>query len=79
MGCPAPEKLEIIRLVEQSHLRSVVRDRWRIDLRETGSSDLSLCGFLLVLQAALLNCVPFDPFHFQQDCLTAPEVEVGVG
>ncbi len=43
----------------------------------TGSSGFSLCGFLLVLQASFLDCFPFDPFSFQQDCLTAPEVHVG--
>ncbi len=32
---------------------------------------------LLVLQASFLDCVPFDPFSFQQDCLTPPEVHVG--
>jgi hypothetical protein len=42
-------------------------------------SGARLCGFLLVLQASLLDCVPFDPFSFQQDCLTAPEVHVGRG
>ena len=43
----------------------------------TGSSGFSLCDFLLVLQASFFDCVPFDPFSFQQDCLTAPEVHVG--
>jgi hypothetical protein len=42
----------------------------------TGSSGFSLCGFLL-LQASFLDCVAFDPFSFQQDCLTTPEVHVG--
>ena len=36
-----------------------------------------ICGFLLVLQASFLDCVAFDPFSFQQDCLTAAEVDVG--
>ena len=45
----------------------------------TGSSHFSLSGFLLVLQASFLDCVPFDPFPFQQDCLTSPEVHVGRG
>jgi hypothetical protein len=43
----------------------------------TGSSDFSLGGFLLMLQATFLDCVPFDPFSFQQDGLTASEVDVG--
>jgi len=30
-----------------------------------------------MLQASILDCVAFDPFSFQQDCLTAPEVHVG--
>ena len=30
-----------------------------------------------MLQASVLDCVAFDPFSFQQDCLTAPEVDVG--
>jgi hypothetical protein len=33
----------------------------------------------LVLQASFLDCVSFDSFSFQQDCLTAPEVHVGRG
>ena len=37
----------------------------------------SLGGFLLMLQATFLDCVPFDPFSFQQDGLAAPEVDVG--
>ena len=32
---------------------------------------------LLVLQAALRDCLSFDPFSFQQDGLAAPEVDVG--
>ena len=43
----------------------------------TGSSSFSLCGFLLMLQATFLDCFSFDPFSFQQDCLTASEVDVG--
>jgi hypothetical protein len=42
----------------------------------TGPSGFSLCGFLLVLQASILDCVAFDPFSFQQDCLGAAEVDV---
>jgi hypothetical protein len=37
---------------------------------------LSLCGVLLVLQAANLDCGWFDPFSFQQDFLGASEVDV---
>ena len=36
-----------------------------------------LCGGLAVLQAPLFECLSFDPFSFQQDGLTAPEVNVG--
>jgi hypothetical protein len=43
----------------------------------TGSSSFSLCGFLLMLQVTVLDCVPFDPFSFQQDGLAASEVDVG--
>src|SRR5271169_6506318 len=31
----------------------------------------------MMLQAAVLECVSFDPFSFPQDCLTATEVDVG--
>jgi hypothetical protein len=31
----------------------------------------------LVLQAAILDCDSFDPFSFQQDGLSAAEVDVG--
>ena len=34
---------------------------------------------LLMQQAAILDCFAFDPFSFQQDGLTAPEVDVGRG
>ena len=30
-----------------------------------------------MLQAAFLDCVPFSPFSFQQDGLTASEVDIG--
>jgi hypothetical protein len=30
-----------------------------------------------MLQATFLDCVAFDPFSFQQDCLTVSEVDVG--
>ena len=29
-----------------------------------------------MLQAPLFECFPFDPFSFQQDGLTTPEVDV---
>jgi hypothetical protein len=34
------------------------------------------CGVLLVLQAAISDCVSFDPFSFQQDGLGASKVDV---
>jgi hypothetical protein len=30
-----------------------------------------------MLQATILDCVAFDTFSFQQDCLTSPDVHVG--
>ena len=42
-----------------------------------GSSGFSLRGFLSVLQTPFLDCVAFDPFSFQQDCLTTAEVHIG--
>jgi hypothetical protein len=36
-----------------------------------------LSGLLLVLQAALCDCLLFDPFSFRQDGSAAPEVDVG--
>jgi hypothetical protein len=38
---------------------------------------LILCGVQLVLQAAILDRGSFDPFSFQQDGLSAAEVNVG--
>src|SRR3954447_19749143 len=38
-----------------------------------------LCGGSLVLQAAISDCVSFDPFSFQQDGLGTPEVDVSRG
>ena len=38
-----------------------------------------LCGLAAVLQASGFDGVAFDPFSFQQDGLTAPEVDVGRG
>ena len=35
-----------------------------------------LYGLAAVLQASGFDCVAFDPFSFQQDALTAPEVDV---
>src|SRR3954453_5880549 len=40
---------------------------------------LILCSVLLVLQAAISDCVSFDPFSFQQDGLGTPEVDVSRG
>jgi hypothetical protein len=36
-----------------------------------------LCGFVLVQQAAVLDCLSFDPFLFQQDGVATAEVDVG--
>ena len=36
-----------------------------------------LCGLLVMQQAALGDSLAFDPFSLQQDCLAAPEVDVG--
>ena len=36
-----------------------------------------LSGFLLVLQAAVLDCFSFDSFAFEQDALTLSKVNVG--
>ena len=41
-----------------------------------GSSEVILRGVLLVLQAAILDCVPFEPFSFQQDGFGPSEVDV---
>jgi hypothetical protein len=30
-----------------------------------------------MLQAAILECVPFDPYSFQENGLTAPKIHVG--
>ena len=35
-----------------------------------------LCGLAAVLQAAVFDGVAFDPFSFQQDGLTASEVDI---
>ena len=40
---------------------------------------LILFGLAAMLQASGFDCVAFDPFSFQQDCLAAPEVDVGWG
>ena len=52
-----------------------MRDR-REDLAHLG---LMLCGLAAVLQASGFDGVAFDPFSFQQDGMTAPEVDVGRG
>lgn len=31
----------------------------------------------MVYQASFLHGLAFNPFSFQQDCLTAPEVDIG--
>ena len=36
-----------------------------------------LCGLAAMLQASGFDGVAFDPFSFQQDGLTTPEVDVG--
>src|SRR4029077_11726069 len=36
-----------------------------------------LCGFPTVQQAAIVDCLSFDPFPFDQYGLTAAEVDVG--
>jgi hypothetical protein len=36
-----------------------------------------LCGCPLVQKAAISNCLPFDPFPFDQYGLASPEVDVG--
>ena len=38
---------------------------------------VDLSRFGLVVQAALSDGFSFDPFTFEQDCLAAPEVDVG--
>jgi hypothetical protein len=46
--------------------------KWRLQL----IGFVKLSGFLLMLQAAVLDGILFDPFSFQQDGLSAPEVDV---
>ena len=36
-----------------------------------------LCGLPMMQQAAVLDCLSFDPFSLHEDCLAAPEVDVG--
>jgi hypothetical protein len=38
-----------------------------------------LRGLFVVKQPTVLNGLAFDPFSFQQDGFTAPEVDVGRG
>ena len=38
---------------------------------------MMLSSLLLVQQAAIGNCLPFDPFPFDQNGLASPEVDVG--
>ena len=37
-----------------------------------------LCGFPTVQQAAIGDCLSFDPFSFDQNGLAPPEVDVAV-
>jgi hypothetical protein len=36
-----------------------------------------LCGFLLLRQAAIGDCLSFDPFSFDENGLAPAEVDVG--
>src|ERR1700730_13829411 len=47
--------------------------------RDSGVSWLMLRGLFVVKQPTVLDGLAFDPFSFQQDGLTAPEVDVGRG
>ena len=47
--------------------------------RGSGSLVDELRGLPLMLQATLCDGLAFDPFSLQQDCLAAPEVDVGRG
>jgi hypothetical protein len=38
---------------------------------------LILRGLIAVLQSPLIDCVSFDPFGFEQDGFTAPELYIG--
>ncbi len=38
-----------------------------------------LCGLLAVQQAAIGNCLSFDPFPFDQNGLAPPEIDIGGG
>jgi hypothetical protein len=40
---------------------------------------LRLCGAQLVLQATICDCLAFDPFAFEEDGLSAPEMDVSQG
>jgi hypothetical protein len=37
---------------------------------------LRLCGAQVVLQATICDCLAFDPFAFEENGLSAPEVDV---
>ena len=41
--------------------------------------DLRLCGMQLMLQATVCDCLAFYPFAFEEDGLSAPEVDVSRG
>ncbi len=38
-----------------------------------------LCGLPTVQQAAICNCLSFDPFPFDQNGLAPPEIDIGGG
>jgi hypothetical protein len=40
---------------------------------------LRLCGMQLMLQATIGDCLALDPFAFEEDGLSAPEVDVSRG
>ena len=40
---------------------------------------LRLCGAQLVLQATICDCLAFEPFAFEEDGLSAPEMDVSQG
>ena len=45
----------------------------------SGSSGLRLCGMQLMLQATVCECLALDPFAFEEDGLSASEVDVSRG
>ena len=86
MRYPAAEKLEIIRLIEQSPLpvRHVRRqsfwDSGPGKIREVLAHRSVMSGGLQsVLQVTIGNGLSLDPFSFCQDGRASPEVDVGRG